>query len=55
MKKWYQSRLVWLGALTILASVLTASLEGLGWREISISLIGTLIVMLRADTSKRLR
>lgn len=51
-KKWYQSRLVHTGVMTVLAAVLDGVVNGLDWRQIVVGSLGALIVVLRADTTK---
>ncbi len=53
MKKWYESRLVWLGTLSIVGAGITASMEaGATWQTISIAIIGAAVIVLRIKTDK---
>lgn len=51
-KKWYQSRLVWLGMIIIAEAGLQTYTSGGGVREIVTAVIGAAIIYLRANTTK---
>lgn len=53
-KKWYQSRMLWLGIATMIGAGVAASANGGTWKEAVIAAIGAAIIFLRADTSKSL-
>lgn len=51
-KKWYSSRLIRLGSAAAMAAVADGVLNDWGWRQIVVAVIGALVVVLRADTTK---
>ena len=54
MKKWYRSRLVWLGVATVIGAGVTAWASGGSWKEGVVAAIGAAIIFLRTDTAKAL-
>lgn len=50
-KKWHQSRMVWLGVLTIVGAAVTAWASGGTWKEAVIAAVGAAIIFLRTDTT----
>ncbi|MCK5608487.1 hypothetical protein KAR91_41785 [Candidatus Pacearchaeota archaeon] len=54
-KPWYQSRLLWVGAIQLMTAALNASLEnGATWVTITLSVLGVATVVLRTQTTTRL-
>jgi hypothetical protein len=52
MKKWYQSKTVWLGALTTIMAGLAMLDKGAEWPQVAMAMVGAGIVALRAVTDK---
>ena len=50
MKKWYLSRTIWLGFLTVAAAGVAALAEGLRWEQALLAVIGAANVVLRTQT-----
>ena len=53
-KKWYKSRLVWVGVAIIAEAGLQTYTSGGGVREVVTAVIGAAIIYLRANTTKLL-
>jgi len=54
MKRWYESKLIWLGVLTVLGAVADGLAAGWGWRQLVVAGIGALIGVLRLATTKEI-
>ena len=52
MKKWYESKLIWLGIITFTISVLSVTYSGVDWQDFVLLIVGALIVVLRAFSGK---
>ena len=54
-KKWYQSKLLWLGVLQIAGAGLVASIDiDATWQSIVLAVFGAATIALRATTTKAL-
>jgi len=52
-KRWYQSRTIWVGVLTVIAAVVSAlALPSAGWREAVLAGLGAVMVVLRRITAR---
>ncbi len=52
VKKWYQSRTIWLGVSAVGSAVCAAVAGGAGWQTILLAGIGALGIFLRTKTSE---
>jgi len=52
MKRWYESKTIWLGVSTIVIAVVSAVAGGAGWEEAVLAAIGAVNVFLRTQTGK---
>jgi hypothetical protein len=52
MKKWYESRLIWLGVGTVVMAGLSAADQGANLTQIGMAIIGAAMIVLRAMTDK---
>jgi hypothetical protein len=52
MKKWYQSKTVWLGIATSAMAGLSMLDQGASWPQVSMAVIGAAIIALRSITDK---
>lgn len=52
MKRWYESKTIWLGLATIATAVLSAVAGGAGWQEAVIAAIGAANIYVRTQTDK---
>lgn len=50
-KKWYESKLIWLGAMQIAIAVFTAVDAGVSWPQCVLAGLGAACIALRAVTS----
>jgi len=52
VKKWYESKLVWLGVLQVAGAGITASMDvGATWQTISMAVVGAATIAFRAITT----
>lgn len=54
MKKWFQSKTIWVNVGLVLASVVTALVQGADWRHAVLAGIGVVGIILRGLTSTSL-
>lgn len=55
MKKWYASKLIWLGIVEIaMATILETTDSASTWQSISLAGLGALTVLIRGITSQRI-
>ena len=56
MKKWYQSKIVWAGAIAILSAVadVVMSNGSASWRQLAVAAFGALVIYLRTVTSTKI-
>lgn len=52
MKRWYESKTIWLGLATIATAALSALAGGAGWQEAVIAAIGAANIFIRTQTDK---
>lgn len=52
MKRWYESKTIWLGLATITTAVISAVAGGAGWQEAVIAAIGAANIFVRTQTDK---
>ena len=52
MKRWYESKTIWLGLATIATAVVSAVAGGAGWQEAVIAAIGAANIFVRTQTGK---
>jgi hypothetical protein len=52
MKKWYESRLIWLGVGTVIMAGLSAADQGANLTQIGMAVIGAAMIVLRTVTDK---
>ena len=52
MKRWYESKTIWLGLTTIATAVMSAVAGGAGWQEAVIAAIGAVNIFIRTQTEK---
>lgn len=54
MKKWYQSKLLWLGIITGITSMGDVIVDGGDWKTIVMGIIGVLVTVFRVVTTKQI-
>lgn len=52
MKRWYESKTIWLGLGTIATAVISAVAGGGGWQEAVLAAIGAANIFIRTQTDK---
>ncbi len=52
MKRWYESKTIWLGLGSIATAVISAVASGAGWQEAAIAAIGAANIFIRTQTDK---
>jgi hypothetical protein len=52
MKKWYQSKLIWLGTVQVLTAIGSAISSGADWKTVVMAALGVAVVYLRDITTK---
>lgn len=54
MKKWYESKSIWLGVLTIVVAGLSAAEQGASAVQIAMAIAGAAMIAVRAVTSQKI-
>lgn len=53
VKKWYESKLIGLGAVAVLGAAADGLSTGMTWRQIAVASLGAVVIVLRAWFTKK--